>query len=198
MLSVDRHLNLVIPIERDDETALYVHSTPIRPETFAKYHLVIAKTFSAFAQHGLDPRSGPSVAAHVMKDVALNTGRSLGSNWWDGVDGIGGESGLLAEMVRLSNVVTPRAKGEGWGTIPLQAAFEQSLVSAEEKQEVLNLLTFFIVVSAVAPRADRQVLIKGMSAIYGLQTTFSNSTDFANSLTTQTPEEPIGESPTAS
>lgn len=185
MITIDKRLNLVVPIIRADETKLYIHSTPIRPETFEMYHMVMAKTFSAFAQHGLDPRSGPSVAAMILKDVAQNTARGPGMNWWDGPDGVGGESGLMAEIVRLSNVLTPQAD-KGWGTIPLAMALEKQLVDPDEKTEAMNLLVFFTVVSLVAPRVDRPRLVRGMAAIYELQTTLLNSTEFAVSLKTST------------
>ncbi len=196
MITISKALNLVVPIKRDDDTKLYIHSTPIRPETFEAYHLVLAKTFSAFSWHGLDSRSGPSVAAMILKDVAQSTGRG-DSNWWDGPTGVGGESGLMTEIVRLSNTIVP-TKDKGWTTLPLQAAFEQNLIDAEEKQEVLSLLVFFIVVSAVAPRPDRPKLVKGEALIYELQTTFLNVTEFASSLKTLTPAGTTGASVQAS
>lgn len=192
-VTVDKRLNLVVPIIRGDETTLYIHSTPIRPETFDTYHLVLAKTFSSFAQNGLDPRSGPSVAAMILKDVAKATPRAPGVDWWDGPDGVGGEGGLLAEITRLSNAVVP-TKDKGWSTLPLQSALDQKLIDDEEKSEVMNLLVFFTVVSLVAPRVDRARLVRGMAAIYELQTTFSNSTEYAVSLRTSTAAGTIGAS----
>lgn len=197
MVTINRKLNLVLPLLRGDETYLYVHSTPIRPETFEKYYLVMSKTFSTLAQNGLDPRSGPSVAALILKDVAQNTSRAGGLNWWDGPDGVGGEAGLNAEIIRLSNalVSTP---DKGWTSMPLQNAINQGLMDDEEKSEVLNLLTFFTVASLVAPRVDRERLVKGMAAIYELQTTYSNATEFCSSLKTSTTDETTGESSPAS
>ena len=191
-VNIDKRLNLVIPIIRDDQTILYIHSTPIRPETFEQYHLVLAKTFSSFAQNGLDPRSGPSVAAMILKDVAEATPRGPGLNWWDGADGIGGESGLLAEITRLSNAVVPN-KENGWGTVPLRTALDQKLIDEDESREVQNLLAFFTVVSLVAPRVDRARLVRGMAAIYELSTTLLNSTEYVVFLKTSTPAETTGE-----
>lgn len=189
---VDKKLNLVLPIVRGDKTVLYIHSEPIRRETFETYHLVLARTFSAFAQNGLDPRSGPSVAKLILQDVAKTTSRLPGFDWWEGSDGVGGQSGLLAEIMRLSNAVVTTSD-RGWGTVPLEAAFNQGLVSEDEKSEVLNLLVFFTVVSVTAPRVDREKLINGMAVMYELQTTFFNSTEFANSLKTLTADETTGE-----
>ena len=191
-MQINKSLNLVIPIIRSDETKLYIHSTPILQETFEQYHLCLSKTFSAFARHGLDPRSGPSVAAMILKDVAKDTARAPGLSWWEGPDGVGGEGGLMAEIVRLSNAIVP-SKDKGWGTTPLSVALDQKLIDEEEKSEALNALTFFIVVSAAAPRVDRPRLVRGMAAIYELQITSLDSTEFAASLRTSTTVESTGE-----
>ena len=192
MTSINRHLNIVIPINRLDDTKLYVHAKPIKSEVFEAYHLVLAKTFSAFAHNGLDPMSGPSVAALVLRSVAESTPRATGGNWWEGPDGVGGERGLLSEIRRLSNVIVP-SESEGWKTTPLQSAFDRNMIDNEEKMEVTNLLAFFTVVSLVAPRVDRHRLVRGMAAIYELHTTSLNCTEFANSLKTLTTEDNTGE-----
>lgn len=187
MAVINRQLNLVIPINRADGTTIYVHSTPIRSETFEFYHLVMAKTWSGFIQNGLDPRSAPSVAALVLKETAKATARSIGVSWWDGPDGVGGESGLLAEMTRLSNVIAP-SPDKGWASVPLKAALDQNMIEAEEKAEVMNLLSFFIVASLMPPRVDRENIIRGMASMYELQTTYLKCMEYASSLKTSTPE----------
>lgn len=190
-MKIDRKLNLVIPIEREDGTKLWVHSTPVLKPTFEMYYLVLAKTFSAFAQNGLDPRSAPSVAALIMKDVARTTGRG-DTNWWEGDDGIGGKAGLLAEMVRLSNclVSTPDS---GFQQIPLQSALDNKTITDEDKTEVMNQLVFFTVASLVAPKEDRPILIHGMASIYNLDCTSLNFTEWAASFKIQMQKENIGE-----
>ena len=183
-MKIDRKLNLVIPIEREDETSLCVYVTPIRKEVFETYYLVMAKTFSALARNNLDPRSGPSVAALMLRDVAQTTPRGGDANWWDGDDGVGGKAGLLAEMVRLCNCLVG-TDDAGWQTIPLQDALDKQLVTADEKGEVMSLLTFFTVSSLVAPKADRSILVNGMAAIYQLETTSLTFTEWANSFKTR-------------
>lgn len=195
MITINRSLNLVVPLERGDGTKIYVHSAPIGMEVFERYHLVLAKTFSSFAENGVMVTSAPSIAHMVMKGIAQNTGRAPGLNWWDGPDGVGGEGGLLAEIVRLSNVLGP--SGDGWASTPLQMAFDSGRIDAEEKAEVLSLLVFFTVASRVPPRADRERLVRGMAAIYELEPTSLNATDFGSSLRTRTIAENTGESPAA-
>ena len=196
MITIDKNLNLVIPLTRADGSKVYVHSTPVRFESFEKYHLVLAKTFSSFAMNGLDPRSGPSVAAMILKDVAKSTVRVPGMDWWDGEDGVGGAAGLMADMVRMSNVLTS-TKDKGWVTEPLQSALDRNLITGEEKSEVMNILTFFTVVSLVAPKMDRPLLVNGMARIYELQAISLNATEFATSLKTSTIAVNTGEKPPA-
>ena len=183
MAAINRQLNLVIPLEREDGTTIYVHSTPIRFETFEFYHLVLAKTWSSFVHNSLDPRAAPSVAALMLKETAKTTARDQSLNWWDGLDGVGGDGGLLAEISRLTNVIIP-SKDRGWTTMPLTDAIRQSTIDAEEKSEVMNLITFFTVGSSTPPKALRKVMVEGMVSIYGLLTTSLNSTEFATSLLT--------------
>jgi len=195
-MKIDRKLNLVIPIERGDETTLWIHSTPVRKEVFEQYHLVLAKTFSAFAQNGLDPRSAPSVAALILKGIAQNTPRG-DATWWDGEDGVGGPVGLLAEIVRMSNCLVGTLE-EGWRTVPLQDALDKKLISDDEKSEVMNQLVFFTVVSLIAPRKDRPILVTGAAAIYQLEVTSSAFTEWSASLQTQMRDEATGKKRKAS
>jgi hypothetical protein len=128
----------------------------------------------------------------ILSDVAKSTQRVPGLNWWDGPDGVGGEGGLNAEIVRLSNAIVP-SKERGWAATPLRTVLDQKLMTDEEKSEVMNLLTFFTVISVVAPRVDRPRLVQGMAAIYELQVTSLNSTEFSTFLKTATTAESTGE-----
>ena len=195
IVEVTRTLNLVIPVTRLDGVKLYIHSTPIPSEIFENNFLVLSKTWSALTQHGLSAASGPSVAMLVLKQVAKETQRAPGVNWWDGSDGVGGNAGLLAEMTRLSNVSVPRKDGPGWETVPLQNAVDNGTVAADEAKEVLNALTFFTVSSHVAPRVDRERIVRGMAAIYELQVTSLSATEYATSLMTLTKDASTGENP---
>lgn len=192
MITINRHLNLVIPIRRADETVMYVHSTPIRPETFEKYYMVMGRTWAAMTQAGFDKQTAPAIAAMLMTDIAKSTPRANGLNWWDGPDGVGGEAGLFADMRRLSNAITSNTSND-FGTMPFQQALDQGLLDDDEKREVMGVLSFFTVASHVPPRVDRTDLINGMVRIYELQTTSLNSTEFAASLKTSMPVDPTGE-----
>ena len=66
MVSIDKRLNLVVPIDRDDGTILYVHSTPLPRPVFERYVRVIAKTFAEIVTGGYSAAAGPRIAALLL------------------------------------------------------------------------------------------------------------------------------------
>ena len=176
-MRIDRKLNLVIPVEREDEGPAYVHAVPLRPEVFQRYALVIAKTFSAIYQQGLNFIAGPRVAAILLRQIAEELGV------WEGPEGV--ENGLMAEIRRTSNIIAPTA--EGWQPVPLQDALRQELLSEEELSEVEGLITFFTVASSMHRGAEKRITLEGMCRIWEAQLLSSSCTEFAASLPTLTP-----------
>src|SRR5271154_5947554 len=114
-MRLDRKLNLIIPIVRDDKSNIFVHSTPLSSEVFDTYFLVIAKTFSAIYAEGLGIIAGPRVADKMLRKVAKDMGV------WDTKGGV--QDGLIAEMHRLTNVVC--AGKRGWEALPFADAQTQ-------------------------------------------------------------------------
>jgi hypothetical protein len=96
-------------------------------------------------------------------------------------------------MTRLSNVLMPNPDGPDWKYIPLQSAVDNGFVDADEAKEVINILTFFTVASHVAPRVDRERIVRGMVAIYELQSTYLSVMEYATSLMTLTKDANTGE-----
>lgn len=172
-MKIDRKLNLVIPVERDDGI-YYVHSSPLGNEAFDLYYLVLAKTFAALYSEGLNWVAGPKVAAKMLRDVAKAAGR------WEGPTGV--EHGLLAEIRRLSNVVLPGATG--WTSMPLQSALDRAFFDADEVSEVESVIVYFIVASSMHNRKDLAEVLEVMTKIWGVQTTSLTSTTYATSLMT--------------
>lgn len=205
MPTINRQLNLVVQIERED-APVYVHSMPVGFQIFERYYLVLTKVFAAFSREGLSIIGGPRAAWYMLRDVAVATVRLPGQSWWEGEDGV--EMGLMPEIVRLSNVLRPQ--GNGWQTVPLQNvldeidAFEQQptqkrpCLTREEAMEALNQIAFFTVASRVPPPADREKFIVGGARLSNALTTSSTPTEFAASLRTSTTDEPSGEKATPS
>lgn len=167
-MKINPALNLVVPVYQDDGTTVYVHSTPLSTEVFESYFLVISKTFAALHMEGLGPTAGPRVAALMMKRIAVESGV------WEGPAGI--ETGLMAEVRRLTNVVTPH------GLVPMQEAVEQKMFSPQDLSEVENAIAFFIVSSAMHRRNVLEAILDGVAELWGGHTTSLNCTAYAASL----------------
>ena len=185
-MQIDKKLNIVIPVERNDGTTIYVHTTPLDYEVFEQYFIVLGKAFSSIFAEGLSVIGGPRVAALMLKKVAIDMGV------WDGDGGV--QQGLMAEIQRLSNVVAPGPGG--WQTLPLYNAQKEGLLTAEEMREVEGQAVFFILTSALNKPKQIPVIMQGVSRLWGAQTTLSNSTEFAASLKTSTEAANTGASET--
>lgn len=173
---VDKKLNLVIPVDYGDLT-YWVHSAPISQETFEQHYLIISKTFASIHGQGLGASSGPRVAFLLMKDLAMRDGT------WEGATGIANT--LVAEIVRRTNVRVP-VEGKGWELLPFQEALDKQLLSPEDRSEVLNALTFFMVASSMYPRVSRNEMLELATSLWGAQLTPLNFSEFSGSLPTST------------
>jgi hypothetical protein len=175
---IDRRLNLVIPIDRDDGLTDYVHSTPISREIFEKYFLVLSKAYAEIYGGGLGVIAGPRVAALLVKKFAAEMGGQYEKEVTDG---------LIPEIHRLTNVIVA-----GVGMVPYQQALDQKRVSDDDAAEVENALVFFTVASHMHKQQDRTGILQGAASLWGAQTTLSNCTEYAASLRTSTPPASIG------
>lgn len=176
-MRIDKKLNLVVPIEREDGSILYVHSTPLRHEVFEKYCLIIGQTFSAIYTGGLNISSGPRLAAMLLKQIAV------AGELWDGDEGV--ERGLVAEIIRVSNVLVLTAD-RGWATVPMYDAIKQELLSEDELSEAQGAITFFIVASAMHTRQQLGSVLSSFTRLWSLLTTPLTVTEYASSLKTST------------
>jgi hypothetical protein len=184
---IDKKLNVVIPLPRDDGGTLYVHATPISREAFETYFLPISVAFSRIWSEGLSVMSGPRVALKILKKVSEE--RKI----WDGPEGV--QAGLVEEMKRLTNVVmkTPT----GWNAIPMYSAVQQDLLTEDELDHAENVVAFFTLASAMYRKRELASVLEGMNDLWGTRSVLFNSTEFAASLMTSTEDESIGERKTA-
>lgn len=187
MVKLDRKLNLVVPIEREDGP-IYVHSTPISLAVFNRHFIVMSKAFAAIWDQGLHITVGPRIAALMVRQMAERLGI------WEGPEGV--EIGLIAEIKRLANVVFPGANG--WEMIPLQLAVDQGRIDITEEAEVLGAITFFTLESSIRPKALLPAYLEAMCKAWRSQTTSLDAMEFAASLPISTPEGNSGETAKAS
>jgi len=190
MITINKALNLVIELPRDNGTKIYVHSTPISALVFDAYFLVIAKTFDTIYSEGMSQLSGVRVAARLMRKIA----RDL--NVLDGPSGV--ENGLFGEMRRLSLVIAPTKEGSGWQQITIPEAIKIGLLDDEDVAEVENCLAFFTVLSSMHLKKDRGPILGSALPLWGARLESLNATDFLRSLTTSTVDAPTSSETKAS
>lgn len=183
MVKINRQLNLVIPIDRDDGTTAYVHSSPIGRPVFEANHLLIAKTFTQIFTGGLGITAGPRVCALVMRDVAATMQ-------------IDADTSLFDEIRRLTNVLAQGS--DGWQTLPYHDAIKQGLISDDDAAEVDNALAFFTVVCAMHRRPVAESMMDTSAGLWGAQITSLAPTAFITSLKISTPPDTTGAKETVS
>ncbi len=167
------HLNLVIPLDVEvggQKAVHYIYSQPLPAAVFKIYWKVYSKTFAEIYTEGLHMLAGPRVAAHAMRENAARLGQSEEI-----------EQGVFAEMRRLSYLVFPQ-EGKGWTQIMLDDAVRSNLISAEDFEEVENILTFFIVTSAMHRAQERRVILEGAAKLWDAQITSSACSEYIASL----------------
>lgn len=190
---LDKKLNLVFPITHQDKL-MYIHSMPIRRETFEQYFLVISKTFAEIYKQDLQLFAGPRICALMLKQVAKETLRVDGRTWWEGPDGV--EAGLINEIHRLTNVVCTDESGR-WVTMPYEDAVIHRIIDEDDIQEVEGVLAFFTVNYAIHKREIAWGILTSGGELWGWQITSSGLPEFRASLTTLTQEDSTGETGTA-
>lgn len=185
-MKINKSLNFVIPIyetqeQKDDKGKVelvqvpvsWVHSTPIRQETFERWHLLIAKVFASIYGEGLDYRTGPRIASMRLREIAQEM------KMWDGPNGA--EVGLVAEIRRLTNVISP-----GKSDMPWQMAVSSGAIDPADVSEVENAITFFTVASHMHRRHELEGILTAAAGIWSAQVTSLNCMEFSNSLKTST------------
>lgn len=174
-MKVDKKLNLIIPVETENGV-IYFHSTPISRPVFEKYYLLIGKVFASLYAEGLQIIAGPQLAYLMLKDLAEKSGK------WEDV-----QQGFINEIRRLTNVVL-----DGREITPLQNVVDKGLVDEETLREVESAIVFFIVSSAMHKKGMLTAMMEVATGLYGWETTFLNSTEYAASLPMLTETESSG------
>lgn len=175
-MRIDKRLNIVIPLPRDEEGTVYVHATPVSREVFETYFIPMSVAFSRIWDEGLAIRTGPRVAYMMLKKVSEE--RRI----WDGPDGVA--AGLAEEMKRLTNVFLPTPNG--WNTVAMYSAIEQRLLSPDEIRTVENAVCFFTLASAIFPSREVASILAAMNDLWGTQSVLLSSMEFVASLRTST------------
>lgn len=178
-MRIDRELNLIVPIERDDGVILFAHSAPISEETFLAYHRPLNMTYAQMDADHLLHSGGMRNADLMLKEVSERIGV-----WQDNPQTrvMGVERGLLGEIRRLTNVFAPT--GAKWEPVPLDECVNRDVLSAREAREVVAAATFFCCASRNFPRQNLREFLQLCSGRIGALVSYSTCTAFQSSLPT--------------
>lgn len=182
MTTINRRMNLVIPVDRDDGGKLFVHSTPVGREIFEEYFFEIGKAYAAIFSQGMGVVSGPRVAMQMLKRVAKDGGRMTEV-----------DQGFIREIVRLTNVAAP--SDGGWSSIPLHTAIERKVISDDERDSIMGELVFFTLVQLMNKPAQASAMMNVVNGLWGSELTASDFSDYLSSLQISTPAESSGVMP---
>lgn len=169
-MKIDRKLNFVSTVIREDGTLLYLHAVPLPYEVVEENCVLLGRMFNNFFSM-VGGFGAPRVAAMMLRN-------SLKSQHEKEPD----TPTIIDDMQRLTTVVWNN--GGAWETTPLDTAFKQGIISLDEYREVEGEVVFFMVGSAIQKSNLIADTVGQALVAYSGQLTSLTSTGYRDSLPT--------------
>ena len=177
IVKIDKKLNLVTNITREDGSIVYLHVTPFPYEVVEEHCLLLGNLFPNFISQvgGL----GAARVAAMMLRKKLKREQELNAD--------NGQHGpnIVDEIQRLTSVVWN--DGGTWKTTSFDAAMKQGIISPDEYREVEGEVVFFMVSSAIQKAHLIAPTVGSVIGMFGGQLVSLNVTAFRDSLLTSNP-----------
>lgn len=174
IVKIDKKLNLVTNITREDGSIVYLHVTPFPYEVVEEHCLLLGNLFTNFISQvgGL----GAARVAAMMLRKKLKREQDLSAEQ--------GQQGptIVDEIQRLTSVIWN--DGGAWKTTSFDAAMKQGIISPDEYREVEGEVVFFMVSSAIQKANLIAPTVGTVIKMYDGQLTSSSVTAFRDSLQT--------------
>ncbi|WCF42136.1 hypothetical protein [Enterobacter roggenkampii] len=176
-MKIDKKLNLVTNITREDGSIVYLHVTPFPYEVVEEHCLLLGNLFTNFISQvgGL----GAARVAAMMLRKKLKREQELNAD--NGPHG----PNIVDEIQRLTSVVWN--DGGTWKTASFDAAMKQGIISPDEYREVEGEVVFFMVSSAIQKAHLIAPTVGSVIGMFGGQLVSSSVTAFRDSLLTSNP-----------
>lgn len=176
-MKIDKKLNLVTNITREDGSIVYLHVTPFPYEVVEEHCLLLGNLFTNFISQvgGL----GAARVAAMMLRKKLKREQELNAD--NGPHG----PNIVDEIQRLTSVVWN--DGGAWKTTSFDAAMKQGIISPDEYREVEGEVVFFMVSSAIQKSQLIAPTVGSVIGMFGGQLESLNVTAFRDSLLTSNP-----------
>ncbi|HCI6758192.1 TPA: hypothetical protein NPP70_003290 [Klebsiella variicola subsp. variicola] len=174
-MKIDKKLNLVTNITRDDGSIVYLHVTPFPYEVVEEHCVLLGNLFTNFVTQ-VGPLGSARVAAMMLRS-RLKKAQA---------EGLPDGPTIVDEIQRLTVVI--HNVGGQWKTTPLEVAFKQGVIDPDEYREVEGEVVFFMVSSAIQKANLIAPTVGTVIKMYDGQLTSSSVTAFRDSLQTSKPD----------
>lgn len=172
---IDKKLNLVSNITRDDGSVVYLHVTPLPYEVVEEHCLLLGNLFTNFISQvgglGAARVAAMMLRKKIRKEQELS-GESSGPN-------------VVDEIQRMTSVIW-NDKGT-WKTTGLDSALKQEIISPDEYREVEGEVVFFMVSSAIQKAELIAPTVGAVIGMFGGRLESLSVTAFRDSLLTSNP-----------
>lgn len=182
-MKIDKKLNLVSTIERDDDSLVYLHIVPLPYEVVEINCVLLGSLFNRFFSL-VGGMGAPRVAAMMLR-AEINDRLALNPE-------LAGKPTIIDDIHRMISVIWSD-DGE-WKKTTLDDALKRNILTEEELREVEGELVFFTVGFAIQ-KANLVIPTVGKALeAYSGQLTSLNTTAYLDSLpksktTTDTPNQ---------
>ncbi|HAU4291010.1 TPA: hypothetical protein ACQVMA_003417 [Serratia marcescens] len=172
-MKIDRKLNFVSTITREDGSLVYLHVVPFPYEVVQENCVLLGNMFHNFFT-SVGTTAAPRVAAMMLRNI-LKAQQDAG-------DLPAGTPTLVDDIQRLTTVIF---NDNGvWRPVPLEVAFKQEIIDPDEYREVEGEVVFFMVSSAIQKANLIAPTVGKTLEMYSGQLVSLNATAFRDSLPT--------------
>lgn len=186
IVKIDKKLNLVTNITREDGSIVYLHVTPFPYEVVEEHCLLLGNLFTNFISQvgGL----GAARVAAMMLRKKLQREQELreeANQQAQQAQQAQRAPTIVDEIQRLTSVVWN--DGGNWKTASFEVAMKQGIISPDEYREVEGEVVFFMVTSAIQKAHLIAPTVGSVIGMFGGQLVSLNVTAFRDSLQTSNP-----------
>lgn len=183
IVKIDKKLNLVTNITRDDGSIVYLHVTPFPYEVVEEHCLLLGNLFTNFISQvgGL----GAARVAAMMLRKKLKREQELRDEANQQAPQVQQAPTIVDEIQRLTSVVWN--DGGTWKTTSFDAAMKQGIISADEYREIEGEVVFFMVSSAIQKANLIAPTVGSVIGMFGGRLESLSVTAFRDSLLTSNP-----------
>lgn len=185
---LDKRLNLVLEVERDDKSVVYVHSIPISRQMWKTHYTFLSMAITSMYDDGFPPSMCARICYQRMQELAEQHKDRFGDL----------SRTLFAEIWRLTTILVPT--DHGYEDIPFYNVMKNGKdLDQDNIEEVQNFICYFTAASWVhgLNRKDREAFQQLLTKGFGVQITALQLTEYKNTVPISKSEENIGESETA-